>query len=909
MRGWNPVVLLGVVFSGLTLAQQPDLSLFRDGFDAGNPKWRRGAASVTFKEDAHSLTQQFAHSAPASEYLRITAEDAPRELNPHIHYVYATPIAPIDEETAGSVWIRASRPGMQLLARAVLPREGDPADPARPLTVLLTGDKYSLAGGRWQRLEVRRMPKLLADERQRLRTRLGKDIDITDAYVDQFILNAFAGPGAIELWIDDLELSPVVAATTEKPSVPSQSVSRSREMPNSPPIGVKPLGPAPVEFQRDQLRVAGKSVLVRGIRHSDTPLRVLKDAGLNTIFFNGPAPSAVAEDAIRNGFWLVPELPVDGDGDALAREVHRLNSEDAVLAWHFGDWRSTEQMDAVTRSVSMVRSADPNRPISCDVRDGFWSYSRQIDLIGAHRWPLFTSMEMSRYRDWLVQRRNLSRPNTFMWSWVQTHLPDWYVDVLQPNRSSGGFAEPVGPHPEQIRVLTYLSLAAGMKGIVYHSDRALSDAQQGRDRLLQIALLNQELTMLEPLLVGAVDPPTWIDTSIPQVKAAVFRGERGVLVIPIWLGDGTQMVPEQGAFSRLLVTVPQVPIGTQAWEVTPGEVRSLIMQRVVGGTQVTLPEFDHTAAIVLTADMSPTGMLVRWQDLSRRMAPSAAQWTYDLANVSLSKVEQVQAQLTKLNVALPDSDLLIKSTRDRLVSAKAAWEAGDYRTAYREAQRAQRPLRVLTRSQWQALIRGLDTPAASPYAVSYFSLPQHVPFLRNVASSVVGQNVLSDGSFESGEDQPAGWQIIRNTHDDVEMSARLTGDAVEGQRALYMEVKPKVAMAGTATTPAPVALDRTFLAAESSSVRATPGSIVRISFQVKIPAPIQASPDGLVIYDSAAGEALGLRLTASVPQWKKFTLFRRVPANGEIRLIVAMTGLGVAQVDDVRIEPLGGKDS
>jgi len=106
-----------------------------------------------------------------------------------------------------------------------------------------------------------------------------------------------------------------------------------------------------------------------------------------------------------------------------------------------------------------------------------------------------------------------------------------------------------------------------------------------------------------------------------------------------------------------------------------------------------------------------------------------------------------------------------------------------------------------------------------------------------------------------------------------------------------------------------LALDRTFLAAESTSTRATPGSIVRISFQVKIPLPIQASPDGLVIYDSAAGEALGLRLTASVPQWKKFTLYRRVPANGELRLVAALTGLGVALIDDVRIEPLAGNES
>lgn len=900
-------LMLGLIVISMALAQGPGLSLFRDGFDAGDPKWRAGPSTVTFREEAHAITQQFSHSGTASEYLRINAEAAPRELNPSINYIYTTPSAPIGDETAVSLWIRAGRPGTQLHVRAVLPRERDPADPNRPIQVLLPGDKYSLSGGRWQRLEARRLTALLSDERQRLRAKLGRDININDAFVDQVVLNVNVGPGIHETWIDDLEISPI-AANSEPNNPSARTVSRSKDIPAVTPPGVKPLGPTPVEFQRDQLRVGGKPVLLRGIRHTDTPFRVLKDAGLNTIFLDGNATPASADDAIRNGFWLVPELPLDGDGDALARDVHRFSSEDAVIAWHFGDWRSSEQVETVTRSASMVRTADPQRPISCDVRDGFWSYSRQIDLIGAHRWPLFTSMEMTRYRDWLVQRRNLCRPNTFLWAWVQTHLPDWYVDVLQPNRTAGGFNDPVGPHPEQIRVLTYLSLAAGMKGIAYYSDRSLSDAQQGRDRLLQIALLNQELSMLEPLLVSSADPPTWIDTSVPQVKAAVFRSERGVLVMPIWLGDGTQLVPEQGASSKLLITVPQVPIGTQAWEVTPGEVRSLIVQRVVGGTQVSLPEFDHTAAIVFTSDTSPTGLLVRWQDQSRRMAPAAAQWTYDLANVSLGKVEQVQSQLSKLNVALPDTDLLLKSSRERLVGAKAAWEAGDYRTAYREAQRAQRPLRVLTRSQWAALIRGLDTPTASPYSASYYSLPQHVPFLRTVTTATAGASVLPDGSLENGQDQPAGWQIIRNSRDDVEMSVRLTGDAVEGQRSLLLEVRPKAQVPGAAAVAPPAALDRTFLGAESTAVRLPPGSLVRITFQVKIPTPILASPDGLVIYDSAAGEALGLRLTAAVPQWRKFTLYRRVPSNGELRVIAALTGLGTALIDDVRIEPLAAKE-
>jgi hypothetical protein len=356
----------------------------------------------------------------------------------------------------------------------------------------------------------------------------------------------------------------------------------------------------------------------------------------------------------------------------------------------------------------------------------------------------------------------------------------------------------------------------------------------------------------------------------------------------------------------LTITVPQVPSGTQAWDVSPGEIRSLPMRRVVGGVEVTLNEFDQTGAIVFTGDNSPTGILVKWQDQVRKMAPLAAQWTYDLANVTLSKVERVQAQLTQLNVAIADSELLLKSSREKLQASRAAWETGDYRTAYREAQRAQRPLRVLARAQWLQLIRGFDQPCCAPYAVSYFSLPQHVAFVRQLSESAAAPNLLIDGGFENGNDSLTGWQVVRNTLDEVELTAAPSQEAHEGRRALRLEVKAKTAPAtpNSPALPPPMALERTFLGAESSAVKLSPGSLARISFHVKVPTPIAATADGLVVYDSAAGEALGVRLTNSVPEWKRYTLYRRVPENGELRVIVALTGIGTALIDDVKIEPM-----
>src|SRR5262249_47539503 len=147
------------------------------------------------------------------------------------------------------------------------------------------------------------------------------------------------------------------------------------------------------------------------------------------------------------------------------------------------------------------------------------------------------------------------------------HLPEWYTTLVYEHDDSKGFDEPVGPQPEQIRLLTYLALAAGCRGLGFWSDRFLADSHQGRDRLHTLALLNQELQMLEPLL-GTAGAARWIGANLPEVQAAVMRTERGVLVLPMWLGKGAQFVPGQSAAALLTVIVPEVPAGTQAWRIS-----------------------------------------------------------------------------------------------------------------------------------------------------------------------------------------------------------------------------------------------------------------------------------------------------------------------------------------------------
>jgi hypothetical protein len=533
-----------------------------------------------------------------------------------------------------------------------------------------------------------------------------------------------------------------------------------------------------------------------------------------------------------------------------------------------------------------------------DVTDGYRKYTANLEqfLLGIHRWPLGTTMELPAYRDWLRIRRNLGLPGCFCWTWVQSHMPDWFLQQAYDGHPQPG--EAIGPQPEQLRLLTYISLATGYKGLSFWSDRFLSDATTGRERLLALALLNLEMRLLEPLLLQAEDA-FWFDTPVPQVKAALLRTPKATIVLPMWIGEGAQIVPGQSAIPALTLTVPMAT-GAQVWEVSPGHIRSLQWDRVPGGVSVTIPEFSLTSILVITSDLSDNGVVVTLQEQVNAMAPWAAQWAHDQAREELEKVEKVQGELARRGLALSDAPGLFNKSRHFLDSSLVHRRNGEFSEAYLEAQRALRPLRLLMRTQWDRCMKELTTPVASPYMLSFYTLPRHLDFWADVKSMQATANVLPGGDFEAPQDQtPPGWVVQEaQTLDDVTTLARRVGNhPKEGKQCLVLQVAPRN------KEVIPRALERSFISLVSPDVKLPPGSLVRISAQVRVPIPIKTSPDGALFYDSIGGEPLAVRLTAT-NDWQKVVVYRRVPASGSVHVVMAMTGLGSAFFDDVRIEPL-----
>ncbi|MBY0229336.1 MAG: hypothetical protein K2W96_08670, partial [Gemmataceae bacterium] len=485
---------LAVAF--LLAGDAPAQQILTEGFEARGPFFKPGSADAVFKVEKHGADEETKHGGQRSEHIRLKVEKGK-----FVHYVYDLPPAPINEELSVSLWVKSNRPGVSVVCRAVLPRERDPDNPGRNLTLLLRCEPYLTTG--WKAVILQDPRKKLREQQALAGLRLKRGVDTAGAYLDQIIVNCLDGTGTMDVWLDDLEAGPVMPAARSP-----------RDVVGTP--AVKP-GPAAPPRRSSEAVLSGKRLLVDGkpfwmrlFRWNGIPAKIVNESNCNAVLLDESATDEQIADAVRNGLRLVPSLSPAPSTKALVERQARFPD---VLGWSLGSNLDASQSTEMFSWAKRLQGGDTQRLLLADVWDGYRGYARSLDggLIGTHRWPLFTSLELSRYREWLAQRRDLIQAS-YTWAWVQTHSPEWMMRLCHPEAGKAALKEPTGPTPEQVRLLAYASIAAGCRGLGFWSDRFLADAYQGRDRLLGLALLNQELKLLEKLLLEATGDPEWVET-------------------------------------------------------------------------------------------------------------------------------------------------------------------------------------------------------------------------------------------------------------------------------------------------------------------------------------------------------------------------------------------------------------
>jgi len=531
--------------------------------------------------------------------------------------------------------------------------------------------------------------------------------------------------------------------------------------------------------------------------------------------------------------------------------------------------------------------------------------------------------------------------------WGQDEPPTWGRPQIQP---------------DQIRMQVFAALMAGDRALGFRADADIT-GEAAKPRLMEMAILNAEIELIEPILAKGSDPIQFWNTfdrdperimeynssgigsgfnqmrkntvTGPQKEVAPHRSikcasvptvdGRGRVLLVADLAPGGQYQPPQMGVNDLKIMV-QVPDNSQALEVSPAGISVLPRERVTGGLRFTIPMFSGTAILIVTTDQ---GLKGRLEAAVARTAPMASEFAIQQARAQIREASEINAQLASDGHPARDAGDLLRQAEDHLKSAIDARERMDYPLAWFEARWVGRAVRVLQRSHFDKAARDLSkltteqakledrkgpypwfAAVSWPPLTAWQTLPEAYSWLAAIRgdSGPFGENLIPSGQFDDGgiaQMATLGWTDVSHVSDDTDTKIEVVDGAGFGGKnaALRLLVAPK------SLDPKKVDDILPYLDHEAAAVRTPPIPIVRdglyrIRVLVRLNRQLPAGTGGLIVRDSIGGKPYQFRAIDASPLWREVTLYRVAPEDGTMTVTLGLAGYTDAYFDRLRVDTI-----
>lgn len=741
--------------------------VIRDGFEGERTSWQEEYTDTTVRLLAHERSDRAAHGGRLSERFRFEAGAGSR-----FFVSQAMPDIPVTEDLSISVYVRANRTGAQVFGWVVLPEDIDPETKA-PSFLLVPGAVFNRPD-RWEKLELADMLPAIEEQARVLRASTRRPVSTKGASLGRVVVNLMGGQGETDVFLDDLEIGPVskqVAAawaagrsSAPRPRPDARAQARRASVPRG--AGESALPPIQLERGVFERLVSGRRYVPWFPVAIDAPGAdpvALRQHGFD-VLATDMAPDVRRIRPLVQGekpMFLLPRL----DGPEGPDDVRRVLQEMAdyplapsVFLWsigeHLGGRRQVaarkEEVEKVRDLLAAMNESDEHRlPAMAGLDGEFRLYSRppaNLDVIGVELPVWGRSLSYNDGLWYLKQRRFItarSNMEALFWAWLPVTTPPevgrniWGTDEVPPWGNP-----PV--QPEQLRLMTYMALAGGCRGIGFEGDADLT-RPVAEPLLIEMGFLNAEIDLFEGVLAGntrpiaeysVFDPDPPERPNVPNTNqkrmpligefngkagllaaAIPLAGSKGALLLVADFNGEAQWQPAQLAYHDLVITA-RLPQSVQFLEVSPGDAKFLeqkVDDRIPGGTRVTIPDFGVTTMILCTTDMALCEQIQRnvWS-----IRPLAVQWAIRQAELQFALAreghERLKAdghvitsdqdietrRLRGITGRPPDAENLIAEAERSIKLARAAQEQQDYAAAWKHARIATRPLRSLMYGYW-----------------------------------------------------------------------------------------------------------------------------------------------------------------------------------------------------------------
>jgi hypothetical protein len=292
------------------------------------------------------------------------------------------------------------------------------------------------------------------------------------------------------------------------------------------------------------------------------------------------------------------------------------------------------------------------------------------------------------------------------------------------------------PEPEQVRLLTYVALNRGVRGILFF---AIQHFRTVLEIKAEIALLCREIQMLEPYLAGgklSLDIPT----SDPLVKASSFARPEGTAVALVVMGENHHRWVDEGVRENVSFTVRcegEKPRAVLAMLPEPVECR--VEKAGPGKVRVTVPKLELGGLVLVTSDAREI------ERVKREAARHSAQVAPLAVEGATAQFRKVAGTYWTLGSNLPNAEAVLDTAEQNLRAAYAALVKRQPRAAIA----ASRAVMLLCRTAIDRTMRVAESrrPLLNDleriYLKSFYSLPR-IPGIVSAMADNKGYRFLRD---------------------------------------------------------------------------------------------------------------------------------------------------------------------
>jgi hypothetical protein len=796
------------------------------------------------------------------------------------HLIFHLPTAPVIAELQYAAMIRCNRPGVQIAARVVLPRSLNSKTGA-PHEILLRGGNIS-RGLPSEKLVLDQLPKLLERQARVARLQTADSIDEREAYVADLIFLVPGGSGITEFGVDWIELYGILQSHKVDPNLElataEEELFAGPTFPSLPTEQSTPTAPLAVQ------PIVESSPVNRIIEWQGESFEWLARLGFNTIWLPQEATATQLEDAKKTGMTLVCTPPpaeiLDQEGIS--------DKWKPILAWDLGQLIARDDLQNVKRLEQLIQQHDPEPSrltiMRCEQlsRDA----SRVTDAIVLGREVLGTDLTLQDYVTWIGQRQRIARPGTPIWATVETEFSP--LRAQQAAALAGSLKDVAYcASYEQLAAMTAAAMSVKCRDYVFSSESSLAaNNPAARQRARNLELINMRLRLLTPWL--ATGKITGVGrSSEPGLTALVFQAERSHLLIPINWSRNFRSQQSLYVDGPVSFVVPGVAETTDVYLLTLAGTKRLRHERTTGGLQVNVDSLPADGMIMLTSDAQAFSQVSQYL---RKIGGRATRLHRDAMAQRLDDVENAAAVLAKEANGVQAIKAALSRARMSLAICDRDLQNGYIELAYARTGEVDKLV-----SQAEYVLRnnsGSGSMPATPLEFHIRTLEREQQLKSSLASSTASPKLVCDFENLQGLLQ-AGWRHQQLAVPGVTSAVRLCPDFPhQGSYCLELEAAAADSAAPVTVVPnAPVWI-------QSPAIDVRAGELIEITGFARVEEELIGTVDGLEIVDSLGGPGMATRIKVS-PNWQEFRILRGVPADGQLVVSVALSGLGRAQVDDL----------